>query len=154
MALKSSAGSEVISFVSKRLLENDLRPQAFPRKSYENVVNPVFVNSWRLLKATSQKYSVVVPSHRNIRVAWDKISEITDLGDKTENSVEIVKIWETLSRPPTATTSIPLQFYLLLGWLITVQKSPSKVVLGFHKKIRNGSNSYRTLKKLGINKCF
>ncbi|KAF3886501.1 MULTISPECIES: hypothetical protein [Nostocales] len=100
MALKSSAGSEVISFVSKRLLENDLRPQAFPRKSYENVVNPVFVNSWRLLKATSQKYSVVVPSHRNIRVAWDKISEITDLGDKTENSVEIVKIWETLSRPP------------------------------------------------------
>ncbi|GAB1545140.1 hypothetical protein NUACC21_78160 [Scytonema sp. NUACC21] len=100
MALKSSVGSEVIGFVSKRLLENDLRPQAFPKKSYENVVNPVFVNSWRLLKATSQKYSVVVPSHPNIRAAWDKISEMTDLRDKTENIVEIVKIWDTLSRPP------------------------------------------------------
>lgn len=100
MALKSPTGSEVIGYVSKRLLENDLRPEGFPKKSYENVINPVFVNSWRLLKPTSQNYSVIIPTQRNIKAAWEKISEITDLGDKTEKTIEILKIWETLSGPP------------------------------------------------------
>jgi hypothetical protein len=100
MALKSTSGSEIIGYVSKRLLENDLRPQAFPKKSYENVVNPVFVNSWRLLKTASQQYSVVVPAHPKIKAAWDKISEMIDLGDTPEKVVEIVKIWEALSSPP------------------------------------------------------
>ncbi len=116
MALKSSAGSEVIGYVSKRLLENDLRPQAFPKKSYENVVNPVFVNSWRLLKAASQKYSVVVPTQPKIKAAWDKISEITDLGDKSEKIIEIAKIWETLSSPPYGYNEYTFTI-LFAGWL-------------------------------------
>ncbi|GAA6618134.1 hypothetical protein [Scytonema sp. NUACC26] len=98
MARKSTAGSEIIGYVSKRLLENDLR-SIFPNKSYSTVVD-IFMNSWRLLKTTSQHYSVVVPTHRNIKAAWDKISEITDLGDKPEQTVEIIKIWQTLSSPP------------------------------------------------------
>ncbi len=99
MALKSTAGSEIIGYASNRLLENDLR-SIFPNKGYSTVVDTVFMNSWRLLKATSQNYSVVVPNHRNIKAAWDKISEMTDFRNETEKTVEIVKIWEALSSPP------------------------------------------------------
>lgn len=116
MYLRSSTGSEVIGYVSKRILENDLRPQAFPKKSYENIVKPVFVNSWGLLKPSNQQYSVVVPTQRNIKAAWDKISEMTTLGEQSEKVVKIAQIWETLSSPPYGYNEYTFTI-LFAGWL-------------------------------------
>lgn len=117
MYLKSSTGSEVIGYVSKRLLENDLRPQAFPKKSYDTVVKQVFANPWGLLRlVNNQKYIVEVPSQRNIKVAWEEISAMTALGEKSEKIVEISKIWETLSRPPYGYNEYTFTI-LFAGWL-------------------------------------
>lgn len=116
MALKSSVGSEVICYVSRQLLENGWCTQAFHKKSYENVVAPVFVKSWGLLKLASQQYCVVVPTQRNLKAAWDKISEMTALGESSEKVFEIAKIWETLSSPPYGHNEYTFTM-LFAGWL-------------------------------------
>ena len=116
MYLKSSTGSEVIGYVSKRLLENDLRPQIFPNRSYENVVKSVFDSCWGIVKLSSQKYSVLVPSQRNIKAAWDKISEIAAFGEKSEKIVKISKIWEALSNPPYGYNEYTFTI-LFAGWV-------------------------------------
>lgn len=117
MYLKSATGSEVIGYVSKRLLENDLRPQAFPKKSYDTVVKQVFANPWGLLRlVNNEKYTVEVPSQRNIKAAWEEISTIMGLGDKLEKIVEVSKIWETLSHPPYGYNEYTFTI-LFAGWL-------------------------------------
>lgn len=118
MALKSLKGGEVIGYASKRLLENDLRPHAFPQQAYANVIDPVFVRSWRMLRedAQSQKYLIQVPVQRTIRAAWDKISEMTHLGERSEKIVEIAEIWRTLSAPPYGYNEYTFTI-LFAGWL-------------------------------------
>ena len=115
MALKSPKGGEIIGYASKRLLENDLRFQAFPHRAYENVIDPVFVKSWRMLKKDSQ-YLIQVPTQPNVKAAWDKISEMTDLGEQSEKVVEIAKIWEILSSPPYGYNEYTFTI-LFAGWL-------------------------------------
>lgn len=116
MALKSSVGSEVIGYVSRQLLEKGWCTQAFHKQSYENVVKPVFFRSWGLLKLADQQYFVVEPTQRNIKAAWDKISEMTALSEKSEKVVEIVKIWQTLSSPPYGYNEYTFTM-LFAGWL-------------------------------------
>ncbi|GJD20079.1 hypothetical protein RIVM261_050350 [Rivularia sp. IAM M-261] len=102
LALKSSKGSEIIAHVSRKLLAGNLCSDDFPVKaSYVNLIEPVFVKSWKILKQSSTHYFVQEPTQQNVKAAWDKISEITALtGDKLEQKIYIEKIWETLSRPP------------------------------------------------------
>ncbi|MBD1902080.1 hypothetical protein NDI44_24470 [Trichocoleus sp. DQ-A3] len=116
MALKSAVGSEVIGYTSKRLLENDLRPQAFPKQSYTTTVDPVFVKSWKLLKKASHNYSIQEPKHPNVKAAWNKISEMTALGDRLEKTVEIAEIWKILSQPPYGYNEYTFTI-LFAGWL-------------------------------------
>jgi DNA repair exonuclease SbcCD ATPase subunit len=116
MALKSAVGSEVIGYISKRLLENDLRPQAFPKQSYTTTVDPVFVKSWKLLKKSSHNYSIQEPQHPNVKAAWDKISDMTALGDRSEKIVEIAEIWRALSQPPYGYNEYTFTI-LFAGWL-------------------------------------
>lgn len=117
IALKSTKGGEIIGYTCKRLLENDLRSQAFPQQSYKNLIEPVFQKSWRMLKLDSgSKYSVQVPIQANVKAAWDKISDLTALGNKSEKIIDIAKIWETLSKSPYGYNEYTFTI-LFSGWL-------------------------------------
>ena len=100
MALNSSTGNTIIGYTVKRLLEDELNPTKFPNQSYNTLVNQVFVNSWGLFTTTSQKYSVQIPTNKNVREAWDKIDQLTALEDKKRTSINIDKIWQELSNSP------------------------------------------------------
>ncbi len=102
LRLRSTSGSQIIGHISRQLLSNDLK-EPFPNKSYNNLIDPVLVKRWRLLKPghpSGNPYVVQVPQDPNIREAWDKISEMTDIGDRTQTSLEISKIWAVLSDAP------------------------------------------------------
>ncbi|MBF2068020.1 MAG: hypothetical protein IGS39_26935 [Calothrix sp. C42_A2020_038] len=111
-----STGGKVIGYLSKCLLENDSLPQVFPDKSYKTVVDQVFTNSWGLFKVVHQKYVVNIPSNRNIKVAWDEISNLMALGQDPEKIVKVSAIWETLSNPPFGYNQYTFTI-LLAGWL-------------------------------------
>ncbi|MTJ07069.1 hypothetical protein [Anabaena sp. UHCC 0204] len=100
MALKSPSGSTIIGYTANRLLEDDLNSNKFPNQSYNTLVDQVFLNNWGLFKTTLQKYSVQIPTNKNVREAWDKIDQLTALGDKAKKYVLISKIWQELSAPP------------------------------------------------------
>lgn len=100
MKSKHSTGSTVIGYVAKHLLTNTLNPQIFPKQEYKTVVNQIFVDSWQLLQATSQKYSVQEPKHKSIQAAWNVITQMTDLDGQKECTVRLEEIWKTLSDPP------------------------------------------------------
>ena len=116
MKSASTAGRQIISFAAKRLLSDDLKPQTLPNRSYENLLNPVMVKLWGLLKATSQSYIVQPPTHDKIKAAWDKISELTDLEDRDEKRVEIARIWQVLSDAPYGYNELSFTI-LFAGWL-------------------------------------
>lgn len=100
MAPTSTKGSQIISFVSKRILAGDLTPQGLPDNAYKTVLDPIFVDKWRLLQKTSQNYSVIVPTHPKIEAAWNEISTMTELKNQSEKAVDIINIWKKLSSPP------------------------------------------------------
>ncbi len=116
MALKSSIGGQIIGYASKRLLENNLRPQDFTNQSYTTTVDTVFVKSWRFLKKSSHKYSIQEPYQPNVKAAWDKISQITALGERSEKTVKIAEIWRVLSQPPYGYNEYTFTI-LFTGWL-------------------------------------
>lgn len=100
MALTNSMGGQIIGYVSKRLIENNLRPQDFTNKAYPTTVDTVFVKSWGLLKKSSHQYTIQEPLHPNIKAAWDKISQMTELGNQSAKTVKIAEIWQVLSQTP------------------------------------------------------
>ena len=114
--LKKAAGTKIISFISKQLFADNLTPQGLPDNSYSNVLDSMFVTRWGLLLKSSQKYSVTVPTHEKVRAAWEKISEMTDLGGMPEKAVDIAKIWERLSKPPYGYNELIFTI-LFTGWL-------------------------------------
>lgn len=116
MALKSRSGSGIISFASKQLLADNLTPQILPNNSHKNVLDPILVTQWGLLRKTSQKYSVKVPTQERVRAAWDKISEMTDLEGKQERSIDLSKIWQELSASPYGYNEFTFTI-LLAAWL-------------------------------------
>lgn len=116
MALTSRSGPGIISFAAKRILANDLTPQILPSQKYKNVLDPIFVERWGLLKKTSKKYSLKVPTHEKVRQAWDEISKITDLEGKQQRSIELSEIWQKLSAPPYGYNEFTFTV-LLAAWL-------------------------------------
>ncbi|HEY9809364.1 MAG TPA: hypothetical protein V6D13_08475 [Halomicronema sp.] len=100
MASTSTKGGQIIGFVSKRILDGNLTPQGLPDNAYKTVLDQIFVDKWRLLKKTSQSYSVIVPTHPKIEKAWNEISTMTDLKNQSEKAVDIINIWKKLSSPP------------------------------------------------------
>lgn len=100
MALKNNSANTIIGYAIKLLIQDELKPKHFPNASYNNLINAVFINNWGLLRINNEKYSIKIPSQRNVRQAWDKISELTDLRNKEEKTTKIKDIWKTLSEPP------------------------------------------------------
>lgn len=156
LALKSSKGSEIIAHVSKRLLANNLCSDDFPQKaSYVNLIEPVFVKSWRLLKQSSTNYFVQEPIQPNVKAAWDKISEITALdSQQLERKIEIEKIWEALSKPPYGYNEYTFTV-LFTGWL-NFHRSEVMIegTLGIGKKSEQFLRGKEPLKKWAATNIF
>jgi hypothetical protein len=116
--LKNNAASEVIGDITKRLARGDVYAKDLPAKAiFKNIIDPVFVRSWGLLRLTNQQYKVTVPSEKNVKAAWEEISKMTALSDnQSEKSVELTQIYTTLSAPPYGYN--PFTFTILLaGWM-------------------------------------
>lgn len=115
-------GRKVISFVSRKLLEENLTAP-LPDKSYD-FIDPVFVSRWKLLKKTAQRYSAQEPTHERIKAAWDVISTMADLGEQSERTIDLKKIWEVLSEPPYGYSEYNFTM-LLTVWLSYHRKEVS-----------------------------
>lgn len=111
-----STGSKIVGFVAKQILANNLTPQGLPDKAYSTVIDTIFVSRWNLLKKTPQKYTVQEPTQQKIKAAWDKISQMSDLGGLPEKIVDLDKVWQTLSQPPYGYSELTFTI-LLAGWL-------------------------------------
>ncbi|XHX78439.1 MAG: hypothetical protein RBJ76_29155 [Stenomitos frigidus ULC029] len=107
-------GRDVVGSVSRRLLAENLT-SPLGNNTY-SFVDPVFVSRWRLLKKTSQRYSVQEPTHERIKAAWDVISNMADLGEQAEKTIDLKKIWKALSEPPYGYSEYNFTM-LLAGWL-------------------------------------
>jgi len=127
LRMRSNAGTQVISYVSRQLLGNDLK-EPFPNQSYKNLIDPVFIRRWKILKSGSP-YIVQVPQDVSIREAWDKISEMTDIGDREHTQIEIKKIWDVLSAPPFGHNE--LTFTLLFAAWLAYHRSEIELSGGF-----------------------
>lgn len=114
LRLKSTSGSQIISFASRQLLVGDLK-EPFPNKSYKNLIKPVFIDRWRLLQSGTP-YTVQVPKDPAILQAWDTISEMTDIGDQEKRVTPIKEIWETLSAAPFGHNELTFTI-LFTAWL-------------------------------------
>ncbi|BCL36369.1 hypothetical protein [Nostoc sp. MS1] len=110
-------GKKIVGWTAKQILiEDNINQQTLPDRSYSTVIDQIFVKLWGLFKKTSDKYIVQAPTNEKIRVAWDKISEITDLEGLSPNSVDLEKIWQALSTPPFGYSEYNFTM-LLAGWL-------------------------------------
>ena len=116
-------GREVIGSVSQRLLAENLTTP-LGKTSIYSFVDPVFVNRWRLLKKTSQRYSAQEPTHERIKAAWDVISKMADLGEQPEKIIDLQKVWKALSQPPYGYSEYNFTM-LLAGWLSYHRKEVS-----------------------------
>jgi hypothetical protein len=115
-------GRKLISFVSRKLLEDNLTAP-LPDKSYD-FIDSVFVSRWKLLKKTSQRYSAQEPTQERIKAAWDEISKMADLGEQIEKMIDLKKVWEVLSQPPYGYSEYNFTM-LLVGWLSHHRKEVS-----------------------------
>jgi len=111
---KSVKGASIISYASRQLLGNDLR-EPFPDRAYNTLIETVFIRKWGLLKK-GRPYTAQIPTDPNIRQAWDKISEMTDIGDREQNAVEIRRIWEVLRDAPYGHNELTFTM-LFTAWL-------------------------------------
>ncbi len=116
-------GREVVGIVSQRLLAENLTSPLGNNNAY-GFVDLVFVSRWRLLKKTSQRYSAQEPTHERIKAAWDLISNMADLGEQTEKTIDLQKIWKALSQPPYGYSEYAFTM-LLAGWLSYHRKEVS-----------------------------
>ena len=114
--LKSAKGSTGNAFIAKRILEDDLRPEAL-ENDYKNIVE-VYVKSWGLLRFSlkTKKYEVTIPTQKDVRKAWDKISELTALGEQSDRITQLYQVWEILSSPPYGYNAYTFTI-LLTAWL-------------------------------------
>ena len=114
--LKSAKGSTGNAFIAKRILEDDLRPEAL-ENAYKNIVE-VYVKSWGLLRFSlkTKKYEVTIPTQKDVRKAWDKISELTALGEQSDRITQLYQVWEILSSPPYGYNAYTFTI-LLTAWL-------------------------------------
>jgi len=114
--LKSThtTGRKVISYVSRKLLEENLTAP-FPDNTY-GFVDSVFVSRWGILKKKSQRYLAQEPTHERVKAGWDLISKMADLGEQSEKIIDLQKVWKALSDPPYGYSEYNFTM-LLVGWL-------------------------------------
>lgn len=114
--LKSAKGSSGNAFIAKRILEDDLRPESL-ENAYKGIVE-VYWKSWGLLRFSlkTKKYEVTIPNQKDVRKAWDKISELTALGEQSERITQLYQVWEILSSPPYGYNAYTFTI-LLTSWL-------------------------------------
>ena len=109
-----TTGRKVVGFVSRQLLAENLTT-SLPDNTY-NFVDTLFVSRWKLLKKVSRKYIAQEPENERLKAAWDLISKMTDLGEQSEKTVDLQKIWKDLSEQPYGYNEYTFTM-LLAGWL-------------------------------------
>ncbi|BAY08112.1 hypothetical protein [Calothrix sp. NIES-2098] len=115
-------GKKIVGWTAKQIfIEDNINQQTLPDRSYGTVIDQIFVKLWHLFTKTSDKYIVKEPTDRKIRVAWDKISELTDLKGLPKNTFDLEKIWQVLSAPPFGYSEYNFTM-LLAGWLAIHRK--------------------------------
>ena len=114
--LKSThtTGRKVVSFVSRKLLEENLTAP-FPDNTY-SFVDSIFVRSWGILRKRSQQYLAQEPTNERVKAGWDLISNMADLGEQSEKIIDLQKVWKALSDPPYGYSEYNFTM-LLVGWL-------------------------------------
>ncbi len=115
-------GRKVVGFVSRQLLAENLTTP-LPDNTY-SFVDTLFVSRWKLLKKTSRKYTAQEPENERLKAAWDLISNMADLGEQSEKTIELQKIWKALSEPPYGYSEYTFTM-LLVGWLSCHRKEVS-----------------------------
>ena len=115
-------GRKVVGFVSRQLLAENLTTP-LPDNAY-SFVDTLFVSRWKLLKKTSRKYTAQEPENERLKAAWDLISNMADLGEQSEKTIELQKIWKALSEPPYGYSEYTFTM-LLVGWLAYHRKEVS-----------------------------
>jgi hypothetical protein len=113
--LRSTVAPRAVSFIVKRILEDDLRPQLLDT-GHKKIVDDVFAKSWGLLRLSNHQYKVSVPTQPDVRKAWDELSKMTNLGDLHEKTIQLTQIWEILSSPPYGYNAYTFTI-LLVGWM-------------------------------------
>ncbi|WP_044500364.1 hypothetical protein [Nostoc sp. PCC 7107] len=118
-------GKKIVRWTAKQMfIDNNIGQQTLEDQSYRTVIDQIFVKLWGLFKKTSDKYIVQEPNNEKIGVAWDKISEITDLQGSLQKSVDLEEIWNVLSVPPFGYSEYNFTM-LLAGWLAIHRKEVS-----------------------------
>jgi hypothetical protein len=111
----SNAGATIVSHAARQLLTNSLQAP-FPNEGHKTLIDTVLVRSWGLLKP-GKPYTVQQPRHEHVREAWDRISLMTDLGDRDQISIEISKIWHVLQAAPFGYNELTFTL-LFVAWLV------------------------------------
>ncbi|MDB9314134.1 hypothetical protein PN462_13565 [Spirulina sp. CS-785/01] len=109
-------GTKIVRYLAIEFLKQGYLSTPFSEKSYKTVIDQIFTRRWDLLKPTSQKYLLQVPTDENVRVAWEKISELTDLQGESKKTIRLQALWETLSAPPFGCSEY-LFVVLLTAWM-------------------------------------
>ncbi|MDB9494647.1 hypothetical protein PN441_19530 [Spirulina major CS-329] len=100
MAENNTRSGKILGYICKQLLQDTLQPQSLPGAEYRNVIDPVLVTTWGMLQKASDRYILQEPTNRNLKAAWDQLSELTAVKSKDSKEVEIDKIWELFRQPP------------------------------------------------------
>lgn len=110
-------GKTIVATVATQLFANLLSPQTLPTQQYySTVIDTLYVNSWKILKKTSDRYIPQEPTQESIKDAWDKINQLTDLKGATEGTLELASLWSILSSPPYGYSEYNFTI-LLASWL-------------------------------------
>ncbi len=118
-------GKKIVGWTAKQMfIDNNIGQQTLQDQSYRTVLDQIFVKLWGLFKKTSDKYIVQEPTNEKIRVAWDKISQITNLEGLPQKSVDLEDVWKELSTPPFGYSEYNFTM-LLAGWLAIHRKEVS-----------------------------
>ncbi len=128
-------GAEIITYTVKQLFGNTLSKQNLPNKSYAAVIDGVLVQRWGLLTTSGNHYAVQEPKDRKLHTAWNRISELCDLGGQKERKILLGQIWREMLAAPYGYNE--LTFVALLGsWLAGHRQ---EVRIGVRVKKADGS---------------
>jgi hypothetical protein len=115
-----ATGSQIVRFTAQKLFCNDLTDEHInvsrPRAAHENVIQGVYSQTWGLLNHQGHKYRVQVPTHRDLRQAWDYLSQAAKEAKAAGRSLPLLNLWQTLKAPPYGYSEYNF-VVLLAGWL-------------------------------------
>jgi hypothetical protein len=142
-----NTGKLIVATVATQLFAKTLSPQTLPHQNfYKSVTENVYMNQWGILKLTTEGYIPQEPKNIQIKAAWQEISNLTSLGEFSEQKFALAKIWDKLSLPPYGYSEYNF-VVLLAAWLAFHRK---EVLLEGPEKINLSSNQLTSTKRFSL----